>query len=227
MTTAVTSDFIETTESQATRIFAIIPAAGLSRRMGEPKLLLPWGSTTVLGHLLTTLNITPIVSRIVVTRRADAALQREVARQGGLAVSPVLDPEDMRTSVEFGLREIAGRLHPQWDDGWLMLPGDCPLLTSQTLHELLRTWLALRPKYLVPTHQGRRGHPLMARWDTVTEVFDLPADVGLNHLLRQSGSAVVEWPMPDPSVLTDLDCPEDYRAALQLFRTRNTKAAED
>ena len=34
------------------RVGVVILAAGRSRRMGKPKLLLPWGETSVLGHLI-------------------------------------------------------------------------------------------------------------------------------------------------------------------------------
>lgn len=227
MTTMASPDATKSTPIDVPRIFAIIPAAGLSRRMGQAKLLLPWGATTMLGQLLDTLNIEPIVCRLVITRAADTVLQAEIARHDALAISPEVDPPDMRASVEFGLHTIAERYQPQSADGWLMLPGDCPLITRSTLQQLLQVWLATRPRFLVPTHQGKRGHPLIARWDTAQDVGRLASDVGLNHLLRQAGSAVVEWPVNDPGVLTDLDTPEEYRDAVRIHATQTTKAAED
>ena len=62
------------------RLFAVIPAAGLSRRMGRPKLLLPWQGSTVVEHLLAALAHPRVVARCVVCRQSDAELAGVVER---------------------------------------------------------------------------------------------------------------------------------------------------
>ena len=57
--------------SHPARLFAIIPAAGLSRRMGEPKLLLNLAGQTVIARLLNALDHPRMTSRSVVVRQSD------------------------------------------------------------------------------------------------------------------------------------------------------------
>lgn len=199
------------------RLFAVIPAAGLSLRMGRPKLLLPLGGMTVIARLLAALARPEIVAIAVVIRRDDVALREEVERHGGWAVTPDDDPPDMRASVECGLRAIQDRFQPQPVDGWLMLPADHPVLDYDALTKLIVRWTAQRPRFLRPVHAGRNGHPLIARWDVVPEIAPLPPEQGLNQLLRQFADEVVAVPVDSPGVLVDLDSPADYERLREMF----------
>jgi molybdenum cofactor cytidylyltransferase len=178
--------------------------------MGRPKLLLPLGGQTVIARVLQALALPEMAATAVVVRRDDVPLREEAARHGGWVVSPDVDPPDMRTSVEFGLRSIAARFAPADSDGWLLLPADHPVLDRAVLSDLVTRWLMDRPRFLVPTHDGRRGHPLLVRWDVVPDVFALPPDAGLNRLLQQHPDQVVAHPVQNVGVLTDLDRPDDY-----------------
>ena len=60
-------------------LFAIVPAAGLSRRMGQPKLVMDLGGKTVIERLLTTLSHPAVDETIVVIRRGDDGLARAIA----------------------------------------------------------------------------------------------------------------------------------------------------
>lgn len=196
------------------RLFAVIPAAGHSRRMGRPKLLLPCHGTTILGRLLTTLSIPAISTTCVVTRSNDVPLQAEAAQHGAWVISPTTDPPDMRHSVEYALQQIAARYQPQPDDGWLLIPADHPLLSTDVLTELLQRWHGGQPAILVPTYNGRRGHPTLFRWSTVELLKELPAGRGLNWLMERLSGAVREWPCSSAEVIQDLDTPEDYERLL-------------
>lgn len=192
------------------RTFAVIPAAGHSRRMGRPKLLLPLGDRTIIARLLAALDMPGMAARVAVMRRSDDALRTEVERCGGIVVSPAIDPPDMRSSVQAALEWIRDTFHPAAADAWLLAPADHPVLDRDVVTALLTAFESQRPRLLVPTCDGRRGHPLMARWDTVSDVFALPRDVGLNQLLRAHAAEVCELPVESRSVLCDLDTPEDY-----------------
>lgn len=196
------------------RVFAILPAAGRSRRMGRPKLLLPYRGTTVIGSLLATLATPRLTGCCVVVRAEDHTLQQEVLRHGGTVLSPTEDPPDMRASVEFALQHIVTQYHPDDDDGWLLIPADHPWLSSALLADLLAVWDARRPDILVPTYHGRRGHPTLFRWSTVRALTEIPADYGLNWLLKQYADQVWDWPCEYPEAILDLDTPEDYERLL-------------
>lgn len=188
--------------------------------MGRPKLLLPLGKRTVIARLLDALDLPAIVDRIVVTRSDDTALRQEVERCGGIAVCPEIDPPEMRSSIEAALAWIRDSHHPTADDAWLLVPADHPVLDRAVIANLIATFQAHRPRFLIPTFEGRRGHPLVARWETVADVLQLPSDVGLNYLLRQRADDVREQPVDSAAVLCDLDTPDDYARLVAEFTNR-------
>lgn len=201
--------------SKHSRLFAVIPAAGESRRMGRSKLLLPLGGQTVMARLLHTLHRAEITERFVVIRPGDERLRAEVVRLGAVPVQPASAPADMRRSVEHALTAVRSQYRPGPDDGWLLIPGDHPLLEPSVLDALTAEWKRCQTPILVPTFEGRRGHPTLFAWSLAEEVFSLPADVGLNGLLQRHPEDVHELAVEEPSVLWDLDTPADYQALLQ------------
>ena len=196
--------------SHTSRMFAVVPAAGLSRRMGQPKLLLTLVGVPIIERLLQALDHPAITSRTVVVRSVDLPLQTEVTRLGGSLVVPAFDPPDMRTSVSLALDAIGREFSPRDDDGWLLVPADHPVLDRALIESLLACWHSDHPRILVPRCGTRRGHPTLFRWSLAHEVARIPDDRGLNWLLREHADEVTEFPVEGDSALTDLDTPEDY-----------------
>ena len=197
--------------SHPARLFAIIPAAGLSRRMGEPKLLLNLAGQTVIARLLNALDHPRMTSRSVVVRQSDIRLQAEVTRFNGSLVLPEIDPPDMRSSVAAALESIEKQFSPNDTDGWLLVPADHPVLDRQLIEVVLDCWQTNPTRILVPRCGQRRGHPTLFRWSLAREVAKIPADRGLNWLLREYANEVTELPVESTAAITDLDTPDDYR----------------
>lgn len=196
-------------------LHAIIPAAGESRRMGRPKLLLPLAGRTVLGRLLDALPPSIVSTRVVVVRPGDEPLTREAEACGAVVVRPPEPPPDMRCSVEWGLRYLRDRFHPTADDAWLLIPADHPLLEASVVEAVAERWRNGGGSIIIPTHHGRRGHPTLFSWPMAEEVFALPPDAGLNQLVRSHAGSVIEQPVDTSTLVTDLDTPEDYAAAIR------------
>ncbi len=200
------------------QIFGIIPAAGRSRRMGRPKLLLPWDDTTVIGHLLKTLSSSTLARNYVLVRSDDEPLRAEVARHAAVVVQPPASPLEMRDSVQHLLQAVSDRERPGQRDGWLLVPGDHPLLRSDTLRSLVELWCEHSDAIVVPRYQGRGGHPTLFPWSLAADVAGLPVDRGINHLLALNRDRIRVVEVDDPTVTCDLDTPEDYRRALEIWR---------
>lgn len=192
------------------RLFALIPAAGRSRRMGTSKLLLPWNGKTVVEHLIGTLTRPEITAVAIVVRPDDHALRDVVQRTSAIAIDPDHEPPEMRDSIELGLRAIRQRFTPNDTEGWLLIPADHPLIEAEVLNGLLARWSQGDCEALLPTFGARRGHPTLLRWPLASRIEQLPRDVGVNTLLRSEPNLVTEWPTDHESVLADLDTPEDY-----------------
>src|SRR5512147_2848653 len=87
---------------------AILPAAGASRRMGRPKLLLPWGESTIVGSLVAALRTAGVSPLALVAAPGDEALQTW-ARAAGLVVGINPLPErGMLSTIQAGLAALGG-----------------------------------------------------------------------------------------------------------------------
>ncbi len=200
------------------RLFAIIPAAGHSRRMGQPKLLLSLGNKTVIDRVLAALTLPEIITRCIVVRNQDEDLRSVAEAEGGWCVSPPVDPVDMRQSVQFAIQEIRRRYSPDPQDGWILAPADHPVLNASLVIELLTQWKAQSPLILVPEFQGRSGHPTIFRWSLVDELENLPQNVGVNFLMKSHLADVAKIVVEDEAAICDLDTPEDYERLLRCHR---------
>ncbi|MEX0728861.1 MAG: nucleotidyltransferase family protein [Planctomycetaceae bacterium] len=192
------------------RLFAVIPAAGRSRRMGRPKLLLPVGLEPLISRVIETFQRPQIAATVVVVRQSDVDLQQELAKTSAHVVTPGVDPPHMRDSIELALAAIERTFQPAPADGWILCPADHPLLDGSILNRLMAAWRTCPTPIQVPVHKGRRGHPVFFRWSTVAALRALPADAGVNALLKQHPDEVTACNVEDEGVLFDLDTPEDY-----------------
>ncbi len=187
------------------RVGAIVLAAGHSRRMGTQKLLLPLGTDPVIAHVVDQVRrsaiheITMVVGEDAV--RIAQALDPHPMRW---AVNP--DPRgDMLSSVRCGLRSL-----PHDWDGVMVVLGDQPGVTAVVMDILLAAFRSSDRGIAVPTHQGRRGHPIVFDRRYVHEILESFDDVGLRGLLQAHVPDVLEVDVSANEILEDLDEPADY-----------------
>lgn len=197
--------------------FAILPAAGKSSRMGRPKLALPVGGRTVLERVVQALHEGGIDSVLVVLGPHVAELAALVAAPGATTLLLEAETADMRATVEAGLGWLERHCRPKPVDFWLLVPADHPTLDAATIQTLLRAGAeAEQAAVIVPTFQGKRGHPTLIRWRLAAGLKALPPGLGINTYLRQFRSITVEVPLDNADVLLDLDTPGDYERLRHL-----------
>ena len=189
--------------------FAILPAAGLSRRMGHNKLLLPWDDSTVLQRVLTTWKSSHVDRVVVVIRPAQPELA-QLCRQCQVDVAELPDETpEMKVSVQYGLRYVAENFRPRAPDVWLLAPADTPQISTAVINQVLAAHDEQDPAVLVAATEGRRGHPVLFSWMISSEVFQLPENSGVNALLKTH--PVREVPCVDQGIFGNLNTLEDYR----------------
>jgi molybdenum cofactor cytidylyltransferase len=191
--------------------FALIPAAGTSSRMGLPKLALPLGDRTVLGHVVDAFRQAEVEHILVVIGPHVPELVPLAEAAGAAVLLLAEQTADMRATIEHGLSWLETRLRPNDKDIWLLAPADHPVLQPSVVRQLLQAQ-ARNPhcSVVVPAFQGRRGHPVVLRWEHVAGIREMPAHQGLNRYLRRHAAATLEVEVESPSILWDLDTPEDY-----------------
>lgn len=192
----------------AKEIAAIILAAGLSRRMGRPKMLLPWGERTVLGQVLTTLRKAGIEQRIVITGAEREQVEEIAQREGAECLyNPGYETGEMLSSIQIGLRALESRAEIQ---AALICLGDQPQIETEVVQTILKTWCETRAPLIVPTYAGRRGHPWLVTRTYWHEITALQPPATARTFLHAHASEIYSLPVQTDSILKDLDTPEEY-----------------
>jgi molybdenum cofactor cytidylyltransferase len=199
--------------AQPLSLGVIVLAAGSSRRMGRPKLLLPWAETSVLGHLLAQWRALG-ATQIAIVCAADAQpVQAELARLAFPLENRIFNPapnEGMFSSV------LCAARWPGWQKDlthWAIVLGDQPHLRLETLSQLLEFAAAHAESVCQPCRVGRRRHPVLLPKADFLQLKKTPASNLKDFLLRCS---VAACEMNDPGLDLDIDQPGDYEAALKL-----------
>jgi molybdenum cofactor cytidylyltransferase len=189
---------------------AIVPAAGKSRRMGLPKLLLPFAGQPLIGSVVSALSLGGASPVIVVTPPAEAAdgvLIAEAARQAGaVVITPSRRPAEMRESAELAIEQLGRDGPPR---GFVLTPGDSPAITPEIVRHLLERWAKAPGSIVVPRASGRRTHPIVLPWDLALRIPSLPRDQGINALVTAHPERVIEMEVPYPELADELNTPED------------------
>jgi molybdenum cofactor cytidylyltransferase len=193
------------------RIFALVPAAGQSRRMGRPKLLLPLGDRTVLRRVVDAFKQAGVATVLVVVGPDMPALAHEAEQAGASVLRLDTATADMRATVECGLAWLEAHHQPVPEDAWLLAPADHPTLDAAVIGQLVQARAAHAGlSIFLPTFQDRRGHPALIGWAHVPAIRRLPAGAGLNQYLRGQAAQTFLLPVTSESILADLDTPADY-----------------
>ncbi|MFO0945851.1 MAG: nucleotidyltransferase family protein [Planctomycetota bacterium] len=198
------------------RFFALVPAAGLGRRMGTQKLALKLGSQTVLERVVASLQGASVDAVLVVLGASNQSL-------ASLVPSPVrllqldFDTPDMRATVMLGIRHLEREIVISEQDALLLALGDQPTLHRDVVRGLMAEHRGDPSRIRMPTFQGKRGHPLLLPWRFLGDLENIPPDQGLNALVKRNENAISEMPVDDADVLEDLDDPGD----LERHRQRN------
>lgn len=191
-------------------IAAVVPAAGASTRMGRPKLTLPVGGRPVIERVVAALREGGADPVVVVTGPHDPAVAPLAIAAGAEVCELSAATPDMRATVEHGLRWLEERYRPRPGDAWLLCPADYPLLDEAVVRQICDAYRPQTASILVPTHAGRRGHPVLMAWRHVEGIRGLPADVGIDHYLRIRAEEVTEMSVIHAGGLLDVDTPTDF-----------------
>jgi molybdenum cofactor cytidylyltransferase len=194
----------------------IILAAGRSARMGKPKLLLPWGKTSVLGHLIEVWRGLHAKQIAVVCATGDLAIQAEMDRLGFPAQDRIINLNPQRGM--FSSVQCAAQW-PGWQAGlthWAIVLGDQPHLRPQTLRQVLDFSAAQPTRVCQPARRGHGRHPVLMP-KTLFQQLAVSKAATLKDFLAGPGRRVALCELDDPGLDLDIDRPEDYEAARELI----------
>lgn len=193
-------------------VFAMILAAGRSRRMGRPKQVLRYRDGTMLEAVIDAVLESSLDGLVVVVDQAtETFLEGHLPERCATALNP--DPEsEMLTSAQIGSRRIAAEFGPATDDGIMVLLADQPQISGGVLTTCAEAYRLPRkpPGILIATYGGRRGHPTVFSIEMLAEIEEWSDDRGLNALAGSHPEAVRELPITTCPAPIDVNTPEDY-----------------
>jgi molybdenum cofactor cytidylyltransferase len=188
----------------ALMITAVVLAAGLSRRMGQFKLLLPWNGRTVLEQVITVLQSCGIADVLVVTGHRSAEVTNCLERYSvRTVVNPHYADGEMQETMRLGLS-----LLPDATTASLLCLGDQPQMEEETIRLMLIAHTRTPDNILIPSFEHHAGHPILI--PTAQAQLFGRTNGTLREFVRAQPQRVSYVEIPSSTILADLDTPADY-----------------
>jgi CTP:molybdopterin cytidylyltransferase MocA len=196
---------------------AIILAAGESRRMGQLKQLLPFGGKTMLECVIDAFR-SPRVDeiRVVLGYKADE-IAAKINPQAGTLAPPKIRivrndhyQQGMFTSIQAGLRGL-----PRGTKIFMIAVCDQPRLKRETIETLIETFEKHRHKILIPSYNGRQGHPPLLRAQYAREILAMDESMTLKHFYAKHADDIARLVVDDEGALVDIDDRETYEREMK------------
>ncbi len=195
-------------------IALLLLAAGGSRRMKEPKQLLPWGTTTLIEHQIQNLLDTGKSVSVVIGAYAEMIVPH-IDKLPIRIFQNEYWQEGMGTSIAHGTSEILKR-QPNLD-GILISLLDQPLLTSVHFKKMLQVFQAGKDQIIVSKAGSNwSGAPVLFDKVYTKELMQLKGDEGAK-IITHSHTEVVEY-VEGGAILADIDTPQAYQEMLQKYK---------
>ncbi|HKW88484.1 MAG TPA: nucleotidyltransferase family protein [Candidatus Acidoferrales bacterium] len=201
-------------------IAVVILAAGESRRMGQPKALLPFPekstvtasspeSKTFLCHLIeATRHPRAGVLRVVVGAHA-----KEIRASAKLDAEEIVVNEEWRrgqlSSLQAAIRSLPGDA-----EGMLLCLVDHPLISADLVKKMMETFEKSKRNIVIPTFRGKRGHPVIFPRELFAELLAAPEDIGARAAVRAHATEIIEVPTDEEGVVLNLNDPATLSRAV-------------
>jgi molybdenum cofactor cytidylyltransferase len=185
----------------------LVLAAGGSKRLGQPKQLLPYGPATLLDHVLNTARACRFDQLICVVGGSAVEIRARVDLGGVDLIENDFFGDGCSSSIAIALTAVDERC-----DVLVLMLGDQPGVTAATVGKLLagRGNAALA----ACAYDDGRGHPLAFARSTFDQLASLHGDKGVWKLLDRAGDQVLDVPVGG-TIPRDVDTWDDYEALLR------------
>ena len=201
-------------------VTALVPAAGMSTRLGRNKLLLSFRGKPLIAHAVDTL-LTSAVDEVIVVLGHEAESVRAAIGEGRVTfVENRVYHEGLGSSVRAGVAAIPFRT------GAIMiyLP-DQPLLEQGEVNLLIRAFAEAgksQKNIVVPLYRGQRGNPVIVDASYRTAILAVAGETGCRRVIKQHPDQVLTIEMKTDHCIRDIDTMEDYQLLTQTPKVGQT-----
>jgi molybdenum cofactor cytidylyltransferase len=189
-------------------IAALVAAAGLSRRMGVPKQLLPWAGRTVIATVADHLAAAGAAPVLCITGHRS---QEVAAALAGTPAQTCFNPDyaqaEMVRSYQIGIEALL----TSHCSGVLIALGDQPHIPVSVICQVLDQARGVPDQLVIPSFNLRRGHPFYIPRRLWAELLALGPDETLRALVNRHATAICYVTVETDAILRDLDTPEEFR----------------
>ena len=194
-------------------IWAIILAAGESKRMGFPKMLLTFNGRTMIENIIANISESKVDTIMVVLGAYRETLVEHI---GKLAVRYCYNDnyrKGMLSSVQCGFKNL-----PSDYKAVLVFQGDQPLITPNVINAVIETYLSSDKGIVIPAYKGRRGHPILISRKYNNKIQKLSPIKGLCSLAYKFPGDVLEVDTNESGILRDFDTYEEYHKGINQIQ---------
>jgi molybdenum cofactor cytidylyltransferase len=193
-------------------ISCILLTGGESQRFGSPKALAEIGADKAIELLQNKLLESTINEIVIVTGAHADLIEPYVFNHSKVRLVHNKDHKFGQTSsFQCGVHAVDPNA-----TGLMLLPVDCPLIKTTSIDELISFYQQRNPAVLIPTYQGKRGHPPIFNIHLKNEILNLPVEKGLNSLTALHQIQTVEI-NDDPGIIQTFNTKEELDAILKLI----------
>lgn len=177
--------------------------------MGQPKMLLPWGKTTVLGQVISTFQTAGIEDIVVVLGGARERVEEIVKQYGARSIfNADFANGEMFPSLQRGIEAQSSQAQAT-----LIGLGDQPQIQEGTVRLVCETFTTMQSKVVVPSYQMRRGHPWLVKRSLWNELLEMRPPQSPRDFLNRHAKEIQYVQVQTSTILADLDTMEEYKNA--------------
>lgn len=188
------------------KVSCIVLAAGKSTRMGRQKLLLRYDGKPMIRSIVEKTISSNASPTIVVIGSHKEEVKNELTDCSVLLSENERFEEGMLSSVQTGFSAV-----PPESEGVLVLLGDQPMVSETVINRLISVFQKTAKGLIIPTFNGKRGHPVLISSKYKQSINSLNPEMGLRELFLKNSRDILEIEVQTEDVLKDIDTPEDYQ----------------
>jgi molybdenum cofactor cytidylyltransferase len=190
-------------------ITALIPAAGMSTRLGRNKLLLSYKGQPLIARAVDTLRASAVDEIVVVLGHQADRVRAAIGEQRITFVENPDYPQGLSSSIRAGFAAISSP-----GSAIMIYLADQPLLEPGDVNSLIHAFAEAGKadkSIVVPFFRGQRGNPVIVHASYRASIAGIAGDIGCRRVIKQNPDQVFIVEMQTDHVIRDIDTMEDYQ----------------
>lgn len=182
-------------------MLAVIMCSGLSRRMGQNKLLMYLGGKIIVEYVIE--NVIKSEFDEVIMIYGDDELKRVADKYNLKAIHNPLREKGQSEAIKLAVRNSGSHI------GISFFMGDQPLLSTETINLLLNEFAKTEKNIIMPSYNGKMGAPVIFPLNLSEDFLKLEGDVGGKVVINSNIKLLKKIEIKNVRESMDIDNKED------------------